>query len=84
MAYSQKMKTKYRIVVYQNFNGVTFYKPQVKKNLFDSWHFYGSISKNYYEAYENKERAFEKIEEWKLCEKKRKFKNKIVQIIDNL
>ena len=78
------MRNKYRIVVYEDFHGQIYYKPQVKEHFFDSWHFYGSLSHRYSESYDNKERALEKIEEWKLYEKKINFKNKIIEIIKNL
>lgn len=82
------MRNKYRIVVYEDFHGKIYYKPQVRESFFDTWHFHGSYShlcsEPYDESYDNKEKALEKIEEWKLYEKKINFKNKIIEIIKNL
>lgn len=72
-------KPKYRIVVYQDFTGKTWYKPQIKQHIFDTWSWYKD--KNYCESYIIKDDAINEIEEWKLLKLKNKFKNKSIEII---
>lgn len=73
-------KPKYRIIVYQDFGGNIWYKPQVKQHIFDTWSYYNT--KTYWESYINEEEAINKIEEWKILELRSKFKDKTINIIN--
>jgi len=76
------MEPKYRIVVHEDYSGNIWYKPQVKKHFFDTW---GHLeSKTYSESYNSEDRALEVIEYWKEVVAKRKFKDKIITIINNI
>jgi hypothetical protein len=72
------MTSKFRIVVYEDFNGKKWYKPQVKKHLLDTWKYLNCNT--YSESYHNEEMAIKKIEEWKLILAKENFKDKIIKI----
>lgn len=76
-------RTRYRIVVTQDFDGVFWFRPEMKRGVFGSWVFGGNGGNSRYsESYQSKERAERRIEEWKEEVKKSKFRPKVVHIMD--
>jgi len=74
---------KFRIVVYKDFDGNIWYKPQSRKNWFSRWKFYGE-STGYSVSYRDKDQALQTIGDWKSIISKKEFKEPIVTIYRDL
>lgn len=70
-------RTRYRIVVYRDYDGETFYRPERRKGVLGSWSGLGlGVS------YREKRRAEETVAKWKEREGRMGFKEEVVGIME--
>lgn len=69
-------RTRYRIVTYRDYEGVTWYRPQRSRGLMKAW---GDSDLGV--SFLSRDKAVKMIEDWRRDEKRRSYREQVLEVV---